>query len=55
MASNSMDANGTDCVSQNTLAGASRSKSHLVKEVVALSLFCPFTDSDTQVFKEGSE
>lgn len=51
MALNSMDANGTDCVSQNTLAGASRSKSHLVKEVV-LCLFFPFTGSDTQVFRD---
>ena len=54
VASNSMAANGTECVRQNTLAGASRSKSHLVKEVVLCLLF-PFTSSDTEMFRETSE
>lgn len=38
VASNSMNANGTDCASQNTLAGPTRLKSRMVKEVL-LSLF----------------
>lgn len=45
---------GQTVVSLNTLAGASRSKSHPLKEVV-MRLYCPFIGSDTSVFRETSE